>query len=384
MPLHKTSLKKIVICAGEESGDIHAAQLARELRDWDNTLEISGVGGIHMAEAGVTLVSDIARLGVTGISEVIRHISVIKKTFTAIKNHLKETKPHLLILVDYPGFNLRLARFAKQVLGIKILYYVSPQIWAWRPKRLKVIKENVDRMAVILPFEKEIYETAGVPVSFVGHPLVKQVSPCLNISESRTRWNLPPDKKLLALLPGSRKNEIEKHLPIMLNVAKVLSHADPDLHFVIPIAANLDPNLIHSYLKDRELPIASIQGKATDIVACSDCVVVASGTASLESALLEKPMCIIYRSSLLTYIIATKVLRVKYLGLCNLLVNQMIVPELIQDDYNVTELTLLISRLLYDKKFSLQMSQQLKQMKRILSNEEADLSLFELVKYELS
>ncbi|WED44192.1 lipid-A-disaccharide synthase [Legionella cardiaca] len=378
------SNKKIVIIAGEESGDKHAANLVHQLLAENPNLEISGIGGRHMQEAGVHLISDLARFGVTGLTEVVRHLKVIKKAFNAIKLHLQATKPDLLILVDYPGFNLRLAKFAKQELGIRILYYISPQIWAWKPNRIETIRANIDRMAVILPFERDIYQKAGVPVSFVGHPLVEKISPCLDAEKTRTNLGLPTNKRLIAMLPGSRNNEIEKHLPVLIKTAKILSQEHENLHFVLPIAGSLKPEFVTSYFNNSNLQISFILGKATDVVACSDCVVVASGTASLECALLEKPMCIIYKASLLSYIAATKVIRVKYLGLCNLLKNEMVVPELLQYDCNARELSRMLTQLLTDNDTINRMITRLKQLKHSLSGPQADCSLSELVKQELN
>lgn len=376
--------KRIVIIAGEESGDSHAANLARELYASNPTLSISGIGGKHMQEAGVELVSDLARFGVTGLSEVIRHAFVIKQAFSLIKKHLTVTKPDLLILVDYPGFNLRLAKFAKGTLGLRIIYYISPQIWAWKANRIHTIRAYIDRMAVILPFEKKLYANANIPVSFVGHPLIDKIPNYDNLEGIRLKLGLPCDKKLIAMLPGSRRNEIEQHLPLLVETAVRLSQRLDDLHFVIPIAGSLEPEKIKHYFIGTSVNISFIKGQALDVAACSDCVVVASGTASLECALLQKPMCIIYKASTLTYIAAMKLIKVKYLGLCNLLHNQMIVPELLQYDCNSHELTKILHDLLTDKEIIIQMQDRLIKMKQSLSKEQADCTIAELVNEELS
>ncbi|KTC92945.1 MULTISPECIES: lipid-A-disaccharide synthase [Legionella] len=374
--------KRLVIIAGEESGDIHAAALVRQLTADYGSLEISGIGGRHMQAAGVHLVSDLARYGTTGLTEVVRHLRIIKKAFDAIKIHLSQNKPDLLILVDFPGFNLRLVKFAKQ-LGIRILYYISPQIWAWKPNRIEIIRANVDRMAVILPFEKEIYQRANIPVSFVGHPLIEKIPSCDDMVSARKVLGLPTDKRLVALLPGSRRNEIERHMPVLVATAEAVSKQIDDLHFVIPIAGTLNPEIIKNYFSQSKLRISFVLGKASEVVACSDCVVVASGTASLECALLEKPMCIIYKGSLLSYIVAMKVIRVKYLGLCNLLKNEMIVPELLQYDCNTTELTRALTELLTDQEAIDRMKRRLKALKLSLSSGQADCTIAELVMAEL-
>jgi lipid-A-disaccharide synthase len=375
--------KRIVIIAGEESGDQHASVLIKQLKAAYPDIEISGIGGQHMQDAGAELISDLARFGVTGITEVIRHLHVIRKAFKAIKKSLREQKPDLLILVDYPGFNLRLARYAKKTLGIKILYYISPQIWAWKAKRIHLIKECVDKMAVILPFEKNLYEQAKVPVNFVGHPLVEKIPSISDKTLQRSELNLPLDAKIIALLPGSRRNEIERHMPILRDTAQRLCKEYPELHFVIPIAGTISPDEITSYFSKETLSISFIQGQALDCMAAADFVIVASGTASLECALLKKPMCIIYKSSFLTYLLATKLIKVKFLGLCNLLSNRMIVPEFLQHDCNANELVRYVSDFLNDHRQAEKMIRQLTAMKASLSSEQSDCSLFNLVKIEL-
>jgi lipid-A-disaccharide synthase len=375
--------KRVVIVAGEESGDIHAASFVRLLKADNKNIEFSGIGGRHMQEAGVLLVSDLARYGVTGFTAVFRHLRVIRKAFYAIKAHLEKTKPDLLILVDYPGFNLRLAKVAKK-MGIRILYYISPQIWAWKAKRIVTIRACIDRMAVILPFEKTIYEQAKVPVSFVGHPLVEKINHCDDVPSARIKLQLPLNKRLVAMLPGSRINEIEKHMPVLVATAEKLSQQIEDLHFVIPIAGTIDSSKVKGYFAKSNVNISFIQGKATEVVACSDCAVVASGTASLECALLEIPMCIIYKASKLSYHIVMKVIKVKYLGLCNLLQNEMVVPELLQDDCNPIELTRALNDLLTNQKTISRMQKRLKNIKLSLSSEQADCSIAELIQTELN
>lgn len=375
--------KHIVIVAGEESGDMHAATFVKQLRVKFPHFQISGVGGHHMENAGVSLVTNLTRYGVTGFSEVVRHIGVLRQAFLAIKNHLSMHKPDLLILVDCPGFNLRLAKFAKRVLGIRILYYISPQIWAWKAGRIKQIRECVDHMAVILPFEKKIYEKAGIPVSFVGHPLVDRITQSKKNQPGRQALGLPLHKRVIAMLPGSRFNEIERHMPVLRDTAKYLSSQLPNLHFVIPVADTIKPAIIEEYFNHLNVSYSLISGNTLATVEASDCVIVASGTASLECALLEKPMCIIYKASLLTYVAATQLIRVRYLGLCNLLQNQMIVPELLQHDCNVTELGLIAGQLLNDSDIITRMRTRLNHVKNTLSAQQADCSIEALIEKEL-
>ena len=379
--MHKA--KRVVIIAGEESGDVHASALVKQLKAHYSNIEISGIGGKHMHDAGVELISDLARYGVTGITEVVRHLKVIRNAFQGIKKHLQQQKPDLLILVDYPGFNLRLAKYAKRKLGIKILYYISPQIWAWKAKRIHLIKECVDRMAVILPFEKTIYEHAQVPVSFVGHPLIEKINAVGERDSQRALLNIPVEAKVFGLLPGSRHNEIERHMPILRDTAERLHQQYPDWQFVIPIADTIDSEKITNYFAQSNLPITFVEGQALSCMAAADFVIVASGTASLECALLKKPMCIIYKSSFITYVLAAKFIKVKFLGLCNLLSNKMIVPEFLQYDCNVDELTHYVTQFFNDHSRQARMLEQLGKLRTSLSSEESDCSLFTLVESEL-
>lgn len=375
--------KRIVIIAGEESGDVHASVLIKQLKATYPDIKISGIGGRHMEEAGAELISDLARFGVTGFTEVIRHLKVIRKAFQAIKKHLREQKPDLLILVDYPGFNLRLAKYAKQKLGIKTLYYISPQIWAWKAKRIHLIKECIDMMAVIFPFEKNLYENAQVPVRFVGHPLVEKITSIDDIVSQRKVLNLTLDAKIVALLPGSRDNEIERHMPVLRDTAKLLHQRYPDIQFLIPIAGTINPEKITQYFSESLLPVTFVREQALSCMAAANFVIVASGTASLECALLEKPMCIIYKSSFITYLLAAKLIKVKFLGLCNLLANRMIVPEFLQYDCNPHALIKYINQFFNNPTQPKKMVNQLVTLKHSLSHEKSDSTLFNLVVSEL-
>lgn len=376
--------KRIVIIAGEESGDIHASKLIQQLKVTRPDLQISGIGGEHMSEAGVELISDLARHGVTGLTEVVRHFNTIRKAFYAIQAHLKTHKPDLLILVDYPGFNLRLAKYAKEQLGLKIIYYISPQIWAWKAKRIHLIKKYIDHMAVILPFEKNIYEQAGIAVDFVGHPLIKNTNASMSLDTCRVELNLPVQARVIALLPGSRTHEVERHMPVLRDTAQQLHQHNPHLHFVIPIARTIKPELIKAYFLSHQLPITFIEDKAVQCMAAADFVIVASGTASLECALLAKPMCIIYKSSLLTYVAARKLIKVKFLGLCNLLANKMLVPEFLQEDCNPNELSRYIIDFYTDPNKERHIIAELSKLKESMSTEKADRSLYRLVEDKLS
>jgi lipid-A-disaccharide synthase len=399
-PAEVRKAKHVVIVAGEESGDKHAADIVHQLKAEYPTLRFSGIGGRHMQAAGVELISDLARYGVTGLTAVFKHLRVIRQAFKRIKTHLTQDSPDLLILVDYPGFNLRLAKFAKKN-GTRVMYYISPQIWAWKAGRIHTIRQCVDIMAVIFPFEKQIYEKAGVPVAFVGHPLMKQSPTCsdshdipqsstdtqtvtqtkpyTDINSLRKNLGLPLHQRIIAMLPGSRVNEIEYHMPVLIETIKRLLAVHHDLHFVIPIAGTISPEMITKHFKGCTLPLTLTLGKAVEVATASDCIVVASGTASLECALLEKPMCIIYKGSRLSYFLVCYFIKIQYLGLCNILQNRMIVPELLQYDCNAIELTKLCNQLLEGAPSTHGMKNDLRLLKQSLSAEQADCSISELI-----
>lgn len=371
--------KHVVIVAGEASGDHHGAALIHALNSRGHTYHFTGIGGQQLQRAGMTLLCDLAQHGVTGLIEVLRHARVIRKAYRALQKHLAETRPDLLILIDYPGFNLRIAKFAKQKLGLKVLYYISPQIWAWKAKRIHVIAKNVDHMAVILPFEKSYYEKADVPVSFVGHPLVERTDLVKSQHPIRKTYGLPQTKKIVALLPGSRVNEVEQHMPVFYEAAKKAYAQYPEIHFVIPVAETLEISRLKHHWGSNDIPCSFIAGHALEVAYCSDLIVVASGTASLECALLNKPMCIVYKTSLLTYVLATLFIRVKYLGLSNLLLNQMAIPELLQYDCNPEEIARMIHVLLTDESYTQYMQKKLDELQHQLSVAQIDTSLPTLV-----
>jgi lipid-A-disaccharide synthase len=374
--------KHIVIMAGEASGDQHAAHLVQELKTTHPAVKFSGIGGQKMQEAGVKLIQDISRLNIMGFTEVILHFKTIRCIFKQMEAHLKKTQPDLLILVDYPGFNLRLAKSAK-AMGVKVLYYISPQLWAWKPGRIKTIQENVDHMAVILPFEKKLYEDANVPVNFVGHPLIHTVKTQLSNMEIREKYQLSPTKKIIALIPGSRRAEIKRLFPIMLKAAELLKKNYPNLVFILPIAPTLSQENFNPYYPENNLPIHFISPQSKtdqyDLINACHSVMITSGTATLETALLTKPMVIVYKTSVINYMIASKVIRIKYIGLCNLLANKMVVPEMLQHDLTPNNLFQAMKRFLDDPIYYQTTKTQLQEIKDSLTEKRIDKSLANVV-----
>lgn len=369
--------KHIVFIAGEESGDQHAAKLLNQLRARIPNVKASGFGGQHLKNAGMDVVFDLTTLAITGVTGVISHLHVIQKAFKIIQAHLLKVKPDMVILVDYPGFNLRLAKWIKKHCPCPILYYVSPQVWAWKAGRIETIRKAVDHMAVILPFEKAIYDQQNIPSTYVGHPLLESIAKVPSTEECRQFLNLNTTAPILALLPGSRKQEVIRHLPIMMESLQRLKkrHDFQDLQIVIPIAKSLNKSWVESFLSECPYPYRCIDGQAQTVVQSADAVIVASGTASLECALLKKPSCIIYRSSWLNYYLATLFMKVKYLGLANLLLNQLIYPELLQPDCNALELEKMMVRLLKASSWRDQMLLKLDHLQDVLRPLNQDLLL---------
>lgn len=374
--------KHIFIIAGEASGDEHAAKLIKELNSHSpNYFTFTGIGGTHMSQAGATVLYPLAQYGVTGFTEIFKQFNHIYTAYQQAKTYVINHKIDLLILVDYPGFNLRFAKLAKKH-NIKILYYISPQIWAWKAKRIHIIKKYIDVMAVILPFEKSIYQKAGVPAFFVGNPLTETVKVTASIETLKNKYTLSVDKKLIGILPGSRNNEIKQLLPIMLQAAQELDKTHPNqLQFVLPLASSITPLSIRPFLTGIHFDLNVIyeHDSSIEIMACCQSIMVASGTASLQAALLYKPMVIIYKTSFVTYLIASQVMKCAYIGLVNLLANKMLVPELIQSDLTSVHLAREINRYISDWKYNHKVEQELKKISKMLENKSVDCKLEHLV-----
>ena len=327
----ENSLKKILIVTGETSGDHHGAKVIKELRKLHPSISVSGIGGDELKKTGTELLYHSRYLSVIGIIEVLARTPHIFRAFQAVKRQIKTAPPDLLILIDYPDFNLRVAKIAYKK-KVPVLYYISPQIWAWRRGRAKKIARIVDSMAVIFPFETKFYEEVGLPVRFVGHPLldreVKQKSPQKEIIAIKQNSGNP----VIGLLPGSRKGEIQKLLPIMLKTADIIKRKLPRVQFIIPLAPGIQRDFINPMLAQREIEFRITTDRFYETLEACDMAIVASGTATLETAIMLKPMVIIYKVSLMTYLIGKMLIRVPFIGLANLVAGKKVVPELIQND----------------------------------------------------
>lgn len=318
----------ITVIAGEASGDLHGAHVIEALRRRNPNIAISGAGGIAMKRAGAEIVVDAKELSVMGITAVLVKAPQIIKLMMRLKRFLAHTRPDLLILVDFPDFNIHLAGYAKK-LGIPVLYYVSPTVWAWRSKRIFKIKKRVDHMAVILPFEKPIYEKHNVPVTYVGHPLLDDAAehPIIN------RIHLNKHRPTIALLPGSRVDEVRRLLPNMLHAAQILQSRMPNARFIISRAPSMEELLIREMKETAALQSCKIvTGAVNKIFDKSDLAIVASGTASLEAAIYGIPTVITYQVSPFSYWLGNKMVEVPHIGLANLIAGKRIFPELVQDE----------------------------------------------------
>lgn len=318
-------MKRILIVAGEASGDLHGAALAEELLRVVPDLRLEGMGGRRMREAGVFLHCSAEQVSVVGIFEVAGKLKALLAAFLTLRRILHQAPPDLLILIDYPDFNLLLARVARRS-RVPIVYFISPQVWAWRRGRIKVIKRLIKKMLVILPFEEELYRREGVEALFVGHPLLDRLAHVPPKEEVRSRFG---GGRLVGLLPGSRHEELKRHLPVMLEAAKAIRAKEPDVRFIIALADVFDLADVRPFLHG-DLPVEVVQGRTYEVIRASDLLIVASGTATLEAALLETPMIIIYRLSLFSALIGRLVIKVPYIGLVNLVAGRKVVPELLQ------------------------------------------------------
>ena len=323
--------KTVMIIAGEASGDMHGATLVREMLKCNPALKFYGIGGNKLRREGVELLADAADMAVVGLTEVIFKLGGILKIMTLMKKSMDERRPDLVILIDYPDFNLPLAKAAHK-RGIKVFYYISPQVWAWRRGRIKQIKKTVNKMAVILPFEVETYREKGFEANYVGHPLLDMVKTNSSKQDSRKKNGLAEDKITIGILPGSRMSEIKKLMPELVRATQILKREIPDAQFVLPLADTLDETIITEYISGADVQIKIISGHTYDVITCCDLVLVASGTATLETALLGVPMIVIYKISALSYFIGKLIIDVKNISLVNIIAGKTVVPELIQSE----------------------------------------------------
>ena len=371
-----SAIKNVVIVAGEASGDAHAARLITELKKLDKTISVRGMGGDNLRKAGVDIFIDMAELAVVGIVEVLMKYNLIKAELNKLKQDITTNRPDLLILVDYQEFNQRLAAYAKSI-GIKVLFYIGPQVWAWRPKRVYKMARIVDHMAVILPFEKTLYKNADVAVTFTGHPLTDEVIRDKN--QQQARQQLKIDERItVGLFPGSRSGEIKRVLPILLETAQLIKAEKSGIQFVLPVASTVNQENFAPFKSQLDaLSVVTIDNGRIDngfydVIQSCDVILTASGTATLEIGLLEVPMVIVYKVAELSHFILKFFVSIKHLGLVNIIPGKEVVKEFIQQDAKPVDIAQEALQLLNDENYYQSMKNELAKIRQQLRGEVAN------------
>ncbi len=350
---------KYYIIAGEASGDLHGSNLIKEIKKLDQQAQLRAWGGDLMEDAGADIVKHYRDLAFMGFTEVIKNLPAIFSNIKFCKSDILLFQPDIIILIDYPGFNLRIASWAKSK-GFRIIYYISPQVWAWKENRVHKIRKVVDRMLVILPFEKEFYRRHNYLVSYVGHPLLQVIDEFIEQHHVTSLEGLP----VIALLPGSRRQEVVKKLPIMLAASK----AFPQHRFVIAKASSLDDDFYNSFLKDYP-EVETVRGQTYGLLANAAAALVTSGTATLETALFGVPQVVCYKGSPISYQIAKRLVKVKYISLVNLILDKMVVRELIQEEMTVVNVISELNSILNDTARKAQVQKDYTDLKELLQQD---------------
>ena len=358
---------KIMFSAGEASGDMHAAAVAAEIRRLRPEAELFGMGGSGMARAGVRIIYDIQNLGIIGVVEVIKHLPLFFRLRDLLRDAMIREKPDVLVCVDYPGFNMKIAHMAKE-MGIPVVYYIAPTIWAWNKSRAKPIARDVAQVASIFPFEAEAYRKAGARVTFVGHPLADVVKPSMTKDEAMAYFHADPAAKRVLLMPGSRKNEVAGLLPVMLDAARQL-HAEMPCQFFLPRAETIPQEMLDSYLNSApELAVEVTEGNQYDLMQICHACVASSGTATLETALMELPTVLVYRLAAFTWFLAKRLVHVKYAGLPNLLLDREVTPELLQEEVRGDRISGILRTWLTDEAERRKTIEELKEVRTALGS----------------
>ena len=365
-----------MISVGEPSGDLHAARLLAVLNQRNNAPDCFGMGGARMRQQGFNAIVGIEQMAVMGLVEIIRHFPMLYGVLQQMRTLLKVRKPDLLILVDYPGFNLLLAKTAKQ-LGIPVLYYISPKIWVWRESRIHKIAKRVDHMALIFPFEQPYYDRVGVPATYVGHPLVGEVSCEESVETARKQLGLDPNRRTVGLFPGSRRGEVTTLLPELLESARQLTQQDPEVQFLLSQAPEL-PNSLFESAETFNGQLYRIKGDAHRAIHACDAIVTASGTVTLEIALLNRPMVVVYRMAPLSYAILSRLIKTRWVSLVNIVAQREVVPELLQEQASATAILQQLQPLLEQSSQQTEMLQGLEQVRTALGEGDSSARLASL------
>ena len=339
-----------MIVAGEASGDLYGARLAAEMRKRLPAIRLFGMGGDRMRGEGVETLINADDMAVMGLVEVAAHARIIYHAYSRLKSILFSEPPDLLVLIDYQEFNQILARTAQKA-GVRVLFFISPQFWAWRPGRVKKMARLVDHMAVLFPFEVAPYERAGVPVTFVGHPLLDIVHPSRECGVVRKLFGLDPSRRTVGLFPGSRRSEIRYHFEEIIGSAKLLQERFPGLQFILPLAPSLTRQDLEPALSTSGVKIVVVEGQVYDIMQVCDAAITVSGTVTLELTLMGVPMVIMYRVSPFTYHVGKLLVKIEHMGICNIVAGERIVPELLQYEVTSQGIAREVGRMLSDEAY---------------------------------
>ncbi len=358
-------MPRILIVTGEASGDLHGAHLVKALKALSPSLQIVGIGGASMRAAGAELVKDIPQLDVMGLIG-LSAVKAMLQRISRIRKLIKEERWDLVVLIDNPGLNFHFARVAR-ACGLKVLYYIAPQVWAWRRGRMRWIQQRVDHVLAILPFEESLYQKAGVRCTFVGNPILDEVSQSYDRQALRRQFGLSDAGPVIGLFPGSRKAELLEHIPLLLETVKRLAERHPAMQFILAQASSIQDQFLAGLLKGSAVPIRVFRNQASEVMAASDLLVVKSGTSTLQAAVVGTPMILFYRaSSWITYRLARLLIRVPWIGLANLVAGRGIVPELIHDEATPERLVQETERLLADPRAYEEMKTALRSVRQAL------------------
>ena len=358
---------RFLIVAGEASGDIHGGGLVRALKNYHSNCEFSGLGGDQMRREGVKTFYDIDRMGAVGIVEVIWDLPHYLKVYRKLSYEIKSGYYDAVILIDYPTLNLRLAKLCKKY-SCSVLYFISPQIWAWRKGRINQIRRTVDKIFVIFPFEEALLKKEGVNAEFVGHPFIETVKTSMTRDEAMKEFSLNSTKKTIGLMPGSRNSELNFLLNLMISSAEEISKYLKDCQFILPVANTLSSKDIRGRLKSNPLNIKIVEGKSYDVMNCCDLLIIASGSATLEAALLGCPMVIVYKLNWITYWLARVLVKIKLYGLVNIVAGEEVVTELIQNKATVKNIATEVVKIMDNSKERENIRSRLLQVRKSLGD----------------
>ncbi len=370
--------EKILIIAGEASGDLHGSSLIKELKKINSNLEVFGIGGNRMKREGMKLIFHIDKLSFMGFFEVLKNLSLVRRVMRTMVSVTETRRPHLAILIDYPGFNLRFAKRIKK-LGIPVVYYISPQVWAWGGNRVKKMKNLIDRMVVIFPFEKDIYKRFNIDCEFVGHPLLEVTRPILSFEDFQRKFDIRKNEVVVGLLPGSRWQEVEKILPIMLESCELLKTRIKNLKVLLGLAPTIKKEDIENLLKATGSQVGLVENLTYDLMKHADLLLIASGSATLECAILGTPFLVLYKTSLWTYLVAKSLISIPNIALANVVAGKRIIPEFIQRQAAPNQIAEEMYEILTDRERYKTIQNELKKVKEKLGDEGASKRAAEIV-----